>query len=217
MHNNCKLLPDHIVCKITQRNNTRRANTCDPALKLLNEERLLPTYANINKTYGMKEYFDAHMHNPHIHWKTIHGLSNRAPPPTLNSSMTFNNKITTTPKHIANYCFIKQFINTVKHATHKTNTSINGVIHKIHGYNITLTIIPVQEAITQSNNNNLQGLDKLNIRHLKHIGSLGLAFLTSMLKTDPKVHQRHKQGHLIQAHIHPFSLQSHWRRTFYLT
>ena len=38
MHSNCMLLPDHIVCKITQRNNIRRANACDPALKLLNEE-----------------------------------------------------------------------------------------------------------------------------------------------------------------------------------
>ena len=38
MHSNCRLLPDHIVCKITQRNNIRRANTCDLALKLLNEE-----------------------------------------------------------------------------------------------------------------------------------------------------------------------------------
>ena len=38
MHSNCMLLPDHIVCKITQRNNIRRANTCYPALNLLNEE-----------------------------------------------------------------------------------------------------------------------------------------------------------------------------------
>ena len=38
MHSNCRLLPDHIVCKITQRDNIRGANTCDPALKLLNEE-----------------------------------------------------------------------------------------------------------------------------------------------------------------------------------
>ena len=40
------------------------------------------------------------------YWKTIHSLSNRAPPPTLNTSITFNNKITITPKHIAN-CFTK--------------------------------------------------------------------------------------------------------------
>ena len=38
MHSNCRLLLEDIVCKITQRNNIRRANTCDPAVKLLNEE-----------------------------------------------------------------------------------------------------------------------------------------------------------------------------------
>ena len=29
MHRNCRLLPDLIVCKSTQRNNIRRVNTCD--------------------------------------------------------------------------------------------------------------------------------------------------------------------------------------------
>ena len=38
MHSNCRLLPKDIVCKIIQRNNIRRVNTCDPALILLNEE-----------------------------------------------------------------------------------------------------------------------------------------------------------------------------------
>ena len=33
-HSNGRLLPDHIVYKITQWHNIRRANTCDPALKL---------------------------------------------------------------------------------------------------------------------------------------------------------------------------------------
>ena len=62
----------------------------------------------------------------YIHWildfkyilllyKTIYGLSNRASPTTHNNSITFNNKIANTPKHIAN-CFTKQFTNTVKHA-----------------------------------------------------------------------------------------------------
>ena len=58
-------------------------------------------------------------------------------------------------------------------------------IHNIQqqGYNISLTTSQVQEAIKQSKNNNSQGPDKLNIRHLKHISPLGLAFLTSMFKT----------------------------------
>ena len=38
MHSNCMFLPDHIVCKRTKRNNTRRANSCDPAIKLLEDE-----------------------------------------------------------------------------------------------------------------------------------------------------------------------------------
>ena len=122
------------------------------------------------------------MHNTHILWKTIHGLSNRAPPPTLNTSITFSKQIATTPRHIAK-CFTKQFTNTVKHATHKTNTYTNRSTHKIQGYTITLTTTQVQEAMKQSNNNNSQVPDTLNIRHLKHIDPLGLSFLTCMLKT----------------------------------
>ena len=67
--------------------------------------------------------------------------------------------------------------------TCKTNRSINRATQNIQGYNITLTTSQVQEAIKQSKNSNSQGPNKLNIRHLKHIGPLGLAFLTSMFKT----------------------------------
>ena len=66
--------------------------------------------------------------------------------------------------------------------THKTNRSIDRVTQNIQGYNITITTSHVQEAIKQSKNNNSQGPDRLNIRHLTHIGLLGLAFLTSMFK-----------------------------------
>ena len=38
MHSCCRLLPDHIMCRVTRGDNMGRANTCDPALKLLNEE-----------------------------------------------------------------------------------------------------------------------------------------------------------------------------------
>ena len=102
MHSNCRLLPEDIVCKITQRNNIRRANTCDPALKLLNEE--ITSDIQEHKQNIWKEHLDAHWdhrHNTHTLWKTIHGLSNRAPPHTLNTSITFNTKTATTPTHIA--------------------------------------------------------------------------------------------------------------------
>ena len=46
-----------------------------------------------------------------------------------------------------------------KHATPKTNRSINRATHKIQGY-IILTTTQVQEAIKQSKTNNSQGTDK---------------------------------------------------------
>ena len=84
MHSNCMLLPEDIVCKITQRINIRKANTCDPALKLLNEE--ITSDIQKHKQNIWKEYLDAHWDHRHTHtlWKTIHGLSNRPPPQTLN-------------------------------------------------------------------------------------------------------------------------------------
>ena len=149
MHSNCRLLPEDIVCKITQRNNIRRANTCDPALKLLNEE--ITSDIQKHKQNIWKEHLDAHWdhrHNTHTLWKTIHGLSNST---------------TTHTKHIHN---IQQQNGNY---THTHCELFHQTIHK--------------HCQAQSKNNNSQGPDKLNNRHLKHIGPLGLAFLTSMFKT----------------------------------
>ena len=44
--------------------------------------------------------------------------------------------------------------------------SINRATHTIPGYSITLTTTQIQEAIKQSENNNSQGHDKLNIMHI---------------------------------------------------
>ena len=126
---------------------------------------------------GTDAHWD-HRHSTHLIWKTIHGISNRALLPTLNTSIAFNNKITTTPKNTANY-FTKQFTNTdTQHS--KTNSTINRGTQKIQGYSITLTTTQVQEVIKQSRNNNSQGPDKLNIWHLKYICPFGISFLTSM-------------------------------------
>ena len=95
MPSNCRLLSEDIVCKITQRNNIRRANTCDPALKLLNKEITSDIQKHKQNIWKEHAHWD-HRHNTHTLLKTIHGLSNSAPPHTLNTSITFNNKIATT-------------------------------------------------------------------------------------------------------------------------
>ena len=101
MHSNCRLLPEDIVCKVTQGNSIGRADACGPVLKLLGEE--MTSDIEEHKQNLWREHLAAqwdHRHNTHILWKTRHGLSNRAPPTTHNNSITFNNKITNTPKHI---------------------------------------------------------------------------------------------------------------------
>ena len=60
MDSYCMLLPDNIVCKITQKD-IRRANTCDQALKLLNEE----ITSDIHKQNIWKEHLDAHWDHRH--------------------------------------------------------------------------------------------------------------------------------------------------------
>ena len=60
------LLPEDLVYKITQRNNIRRANTCDPALKLLNE--VITSDIQKRKQNIWKEHLAAHgdpRHNTH--------------------------------------------------------------------------------------------------------------------------------------------------------
>ena len=103
MYCNCRVLLDYIVCKMAHKNNIRNANTCDPTLNLLNEE--ITSDIQKHRQNLWKEHLDApsdHRHDMHILRKTMHDLANRAPPPPLNTSITINNKITTTPKHIAN-------------------------------------------------------------------------------------------------------------------
>ena len=127
MHSNCRLLPNHIVCTITQRNNRRRANTCDPALKHLNEE--ITSDIQKHKQNLWKEHLGAHWdhrHNTHILWKAIHCLSNRAPPLTLNTSITFDNKITTTY-----YKLFHQTLSNTQH-TRQTDPLTEHNLHSIH-------------------------------------------------------------------------------------
>ena len=69
--NTSRLLPEHIVYKITKRDNIRRANPCDPALKPLNLE--ITSDISFYKQNLWKEHFNAnwdHRHNTHTLWKT---------------------------------------------------------------------------------------------------------------------------------------------------
>ena len=132
--------------------------------------RLLPTYlgSQAQHAHSLEGHTRSMQQSPSTHTKHFHNIQQQNNNHTLYCELFHQ----TIPIH--KHC---QTRNT------QDNRSINRAAHKIQGYNITLTTSQVQEAIKLNKNNNTQGPEKLNIRHLKHIGPLGLAFLTSMLKT----------------------------------
>ena len=134
MPNTSRLLPEHIVCKIT-----RRANSCDPALKPLNHE--ITSDTSLHKQNLWKEHLKLGSQAQHTHtlWKTIHGLSNRAAPTPQNCTITFNKKIATSPKNIVN-CFIIIIMFIIYSKERKKNSSNTHTQHrnKLLIYTITL-------------------------------------------------------------------------------
>ena len=157
MHSTCMLLPDHIVCQISQRNYMRIANTCDPALKLLNEKITSNTLKHKQNIWNV--HLDAHWdyrHNTYTLWKTIHGLSKIV---FFTHIQHFHHVQQQNNHHTQTYCvlFLQTSHKHFRHVTHKTNRSIGRAIQKPQGYNITLTTTQIQEAIKQNNNNNSRG------------------------------------------------------------
>ena len=94
---------------------------------------------------------------------TIAKLSNQKPPLQQNKSKAFN----------------KQFTN-VTCSIDKINRHINHKIKNIYIKEILLTTTQVRLAISNSTNNNSTQPDGINIRYLKHLGSLAIKYLTNM-------------------------------------
>lgn len=118
--------------------------------------------------------------NTHTLWNTIQHLSGKKPSTPPNIVISFNGKPAVTPHQKAT-AFNKQFVNTVKHTTKPTNRQIDKHTKRLTPSQIIISSIQVSQAITNAPNNNSIGPDKINIRHLKHLGPLAIQYLTSLL------------------------------------
>ena len=137
MHSNCRILPEDIVCKITQRNNIRRANTCDPALKLLNEE--ITSDIQKHKQNIWKEHLDAH-------WDHRHNTLEDHTWSIQQSTTTHTKHIHNIQQQNSNYTqtHCEFFHQTLSNMQHTKQTSIDWATENIQGYNITLTTSQVR-------------------------------------------------------------------------
>ena len=131
--------------------------------------RLLPTYSNINKPMEGTLRYTLGSQAQHAH--TLDDHTHYIQKSTTTHTKHFHYIQQQNSNHQQTLRIVSQTIH--KHCqTHKTNRYINRAIHTIQGYNITLTTTQVQEAIKQGKNNNSQGPDKLNIRHLNTLALL---------------------------------------------
>ena len=117
MHGNCRLLTEDIVCKITQRNNIRKANTCAPVLKLLNEE--ITSNIQKHKQNMWKEHLGAHWdHRYSTHSMEDYTWSIQWS--TSNHTQQLHHLQQQNSKHTQTYCEL--FHQTGQHKTYKDTT-----------------------------------------------------------------------------------------------
>src|SRR6478609_10389147 len=112
-----------------------------------------------------------HKQNTHTYWNTLNRLINKKSPEQTNKNNYFNNKPARTPIQEAT-AFNKQFVNTVKHATKRTNRKVNKQTKILHCEPILISNHQTTQAIKDTSNNNSTGPDNVYIRHLKHLGPL---------------------------------------------
>src|SRR6476469_7711571 len=80
-------------------------------------------------------------------------------------------------------------INTVKHATKRANRKINKRTKKLHCKLILISNHQTTQAIKDTKNNDSTRPDNVNIRHLKHPGTLAINYLTEIfnLSLNPSI------------------------------
>jgi hypothetical protein len=175
------LLPENIRTKISERNTIRQTNPHDTRLKPLNDE--IDKLIQDHKTNIWNEKLEGnwdHKQNTKILWNTINNLSNKKSKQEPNRTIKFDNKICVSTEQIAT-AFNKQFVNSTKYSTNKTNRIIDRNTQKIEPTQILITTEQVTKALKSAKNNNSTGPDNINIKHLKHLGPIAIEYLRQLL------------------------------------
>ena len=124
----------------------------------------------------------SHKHDLTKFWRLIETLSGKKQPTPPNQPITFNNHALTDNFQIAS-AFCKQFTTTVPHTSDRDARTTKRRLRRDHPLDHSLapfTPEMVQRAAAASSNSTAPGPDGITIRHLKHLGPLGLQYLTNL-------------------------------------
>src|SRR6476469_7449501 len=100
-----------------------------------------------NRTNNKLEQNWDHKQNTHTYWNTLNRLNHTKSPEQTNNNIYFNNKPARTPLQKTT-AFNKQFVNTVKYATKRTNRKVDKQTkNKLHCESILISNHQTTQAI----------------------------------------------------------------------
>ena len=175
-------IPREASVLINQRDNIRIRNPQDPAIDQLNQQ-ISDKISSASKQAWLDKLDSADHHSdPNKFWSLLRCLSGKRPRLPPNQPISFGTKIFSRPNSIAKK-FNSQFTSV---STHKQNPNTRRVIrrlrknHKLDTNFKPFNPISTGEAIKCASNSSAAGPDGITNLHLKHLGLLGVAYLTCL-------------------------------------
>ena len=167
---------------IAERDELRAANPADGTIPLL--EARIAKEINERKQEVWRETVEScsTKHCSGKYFKILRDLTGKRRPQEPNQPITFLGKTYTDRREIANR-FVKQFTRPHPHAHDRTTKQLVRHVHKRFPLDHTaapFTTTQVRSAIRLSKNSTAPSADGLTIHQLKHLGPLGISYLTDL-------------------------------------
>ena len=175
-------LPDSTKQLIRQRDSLRSTNPTHPHIHDLDLQITKDISDSNRKKWIHTVETCSHKHNTSRFWNLLKSLSSKETRTAPNQPITFNHTTLSTPRTIAT-AFNRQFTSIVPHSSDPTARRVKRKLVKLHPLDTNLslfTVHSVSRAIRDSGNSRAPGPDGLTIHHLKHLGPLGLQYLTDL-------------------------------------
>ena len=167
---------------IHQRDTLRSNSPTDPHISTLDDQITQDIRDTNRQTWIHTVESCSNKYNTSQFFSLLRTLSGKRTPTPPNRPITFNNRTLTRNQDIA-IAFNKQFSSTITHTSDPTARRVKRRLNRMRPLDTTaapFTPLYTSRAIRNSGNSRAAGPDGLTIHHLKHLGPIGILFLTHL-------------------------------------
>jgi len=176
-------IPTEAASLIRERDSLRQSDPTNPQISILNNQISSSTSQYARQRWQEALAASDHRLNPSKYWSLLSSLSGKRSSPPPNQPISSGQITHTSAKPISNL-FCKQFTSLTHHKSNKATRKFHCKLRKSHPLDPSFSpfnLHLVQQAISKSSNSSAIGPDNLTIHHLKHLGPIGLSYLTQLL------------------------------------